>query len=134
MPIKKYPGLVMVVQPYRSWMDPKSYFDFAGIRDRRNYLASIGLLVVALLCLLIGGGMLTLAVNFFFFLINYSFIVFGVALVWNWCLISLTVQRLRHMGIHNTFHNVIAVIITMLLPILVLLWMAWPGAMVYNRD
>jgi len=115
-------------------MDPKSYFDFAGLRNRSNYLASIGILILVLIAVLIAGGMLTMAVNFFFFLINYSLIVFGVALVWNWCLISLTVQRLRHMGIHDTFHNVIAVIITMLLPILVLLWMAWPGAMVYNDE
>jgi len=123
-----------VIQPFRSWMDPKSYFDFAGIRDRSNYLGSIGVLILVLIAVLIAGGMLTMAVNFFFFLINYSLIVFGVALVWNWCLISLTVQRLRHMGIHDTFHNVIAVIITMLLPILVLLWVAWPGTIGANTD
>jgi len=117
-----------VIQPFRSWMDPKSYFDFAGFRNRSNYLASMGVLILVLIAVLIAGGMLTMAVNFFFFLINYSLIVFGVALVWNWCLISLTVQRLRHMGVKDTFQSIIAVIITMLLPILVLLWVAWPGS------
>ena len=67
------------------------------------------------------------AINFFMILIHYSLVVLLLTAAYNWALMSITVQRLRHIGITDIFKQVALIIVTALLPFLVFLWMVWPG-------
>ena len=67
------------------------------------------------------------AINFFVILIHYSLVVLLLTAAYNWALMSITVQRLRNIGITDIFKQVACIIVTALLPFLVFLWMVWPG-------
>ena len=111
----------------RSWSDFRAFFDFDGVRDRKNYILSVAMIFAALFGAALAGLIALFAINFFMILIHYSLIVLLLTAGYNWALMSITVQRLRHIGITDVFKQVACIIVTALLPFLVFLWMVWPG-------
>jgi len=111
----------------RSWMDFRAFFDFDGARSRRDYIIAVLLIVATLFGAALAGLIALFAINFFVILIHYSLIVLLLTAAYNWALMSITVQRLRHIGITDIFKQVACIIVTALLPFLVFLWMVWPG-------
>ena len=111
----------------RSWSDFRAFFDFDGARDRRNYILSVIMLFAAVFGAALAGLIALFAINFFVVLIHYSLVVLLLTAAYNWALMSITVQRLRHIGITDIFKQVACIIVTALLPFLVFLWMVWPG-------
>ena len=111
----------------RSWSDFRAFFDFDGARDRRNYILSVIMLFAAVFGAALAGFIALFAINFFVVLIHYSLVVLLLTAAYNWALMSITVQRLRHIGITDIFKQVACIIVTALLPFLVFLWMVWPG-------
>ena len=110
----------------RSWADFRAFFDFDGVRDRKNYILSVAMIFAALFGAALAGLIALFAINFFVVLIHYSLIVLLLTAGYNWALMSITVQRLRHIGITDIFKQVACIIATVLLPVLVFLWMVWP--------
>jgi uncharacterized membrane protein YhaH (DUF805 family) len=111
----------------RSWSDFRAFFDFDGVRDRKNYILSVAMIFAALFGAALAGLIALFAINFFMILIHYSLVVLLLTAAYNWALMSITVQRLRHIGITDIFKQVACIIVTALLPFLVFLWMVWPG-------
>ena len=111
----------------RSWSDFRAFFDFDGARDRKNYILSVAMIFAALFGAALAGLIALFAINFFMILIHYSLVVLLLTAAYNWALMSITVQRLRHIGITDIFKQVALIIVTALLPFLVFLWMVWPG-------
>ena len=111
----------------RSWSDFRAFFDFDGARDRKNYILSVAMIFAALFGAALAGLIALFAINFFVILIHYSLVVLLLTAAYNWALMSITVQRLRHIGITDIFKQVALIIVTALLPFLVFLWMVWPG-------
>jgi hypothetical protein len=111
----------------RSWSDFRAFFDFDGVRDRKNYILSVAMIFAALFGAALAGLIALFAINFFMILIHYSLVVLLLTAAYNWALMSITVQRLRHIGITDIFKQVACIIVTALLPFLVFLWMIWPG-------
>jgi len=111
----------------RSWSDFRAFFDFDGARDRKNYILSVTMIFAALFGAALAGLIALFAINFFVILIHYSLVVLLLTAAYNWALMSITVQRLRHIGITDIFKQVACIIVTALLPFLVFLWMVWPG-------
>ena len=111
----------------RSWSDFRAFFDFDGARDRKNYILSVAMIFAALFGAALAGLIALFAINFFMILIHYSLVVLLLTAAYNWALMSITVQRLRHIGITDIFKQVACIIVTALLPFLVFLWMVWPG-------
>ena len=111
----------------RSWSDFRAFFDFDGTRDRKNYVLSVAMIFAALFGAALAGLIALFAINFFVILIHYSLVVLLLTAAYNWALMSITVQRLRHIGITDIFKQVACIIVTALLPFLVFLWMVWPG-------
>ena len=111
----------------RSWSDLRAFFDFDGARTRKDYIMGILLIVATLFGAALAGMIALLAINFFMVLIHYTLVVLLLTATYNWALISVTVQRLRHIGITDIFKQVACIIATVLLPVLVFLWMVWPG-------
>ena len=111
----------------RSWSDFRAFFDFDGARTRKDYIIGILLIVATLFGAALAGMIALLAINFFMVLIHYTLVVLLLTAAYNWALISVTVQRLRHIGITDIFKQVACIITTVLLPVLVFLWMVWPG-------
>jgi uncharacterized membrane protein YhaH (DUF805 family) len=111
----------------RSWSDFRAFFDFGGARDRKNYILSIMMIVVSLFGAALAGLIALFAINFFMVLIHYTLVVLLLTGAYNWALTSVTVQRLRHIGVTDIFKQVACIIATVLLPVLVFMWMIWPG-------
>jgi len=111
----------------RSWSDFRAFFDFDGARDRKNYILSVAMIFAALFGAALAGLIALFAINFFMILIHYSLVVLLLTAAYNWALMSITVQRLRHIGITDIFKQVALIIVTAILPFLVFLWMVWPG-------
>ena len=111
----------------RSWSEFRAFFDFDGARTRKDYIIGILLIVATLFGAALAGMIALLAINFFMVLIHYTLVVLLLTAAYNWALISVTVQRLRHIGITDIFKQVACIIATVLLPVLVFLWMVWPG-------
>jgi uncharacterized membrane protein YhaH (DUF805 family) len=111
----------------RSWMDFRAFFDFDGVRSRKDYIIAVLIIVATLFGAALAGLIALFAINFFVILIHYSLIVLLLTAAYNWALMSITVQRLRHIGITDIFKQVACIIVTALLPFLVFLWMVWPG-------
>jgi uncharacterized membrane protein YhaH (DUF805 family) len=111
----------------RSWADFRAFFDFDGARGRRDYVIAVLMIVATLFGAALAGLIALFAINFFVVLIHYSLIVLLLTAGYNWALMSITVQRLRHIGITDVFKQVACIIVTALLPFLVFLWMVWPG-------
>ena len=119
--------MLVLKNKMRSWAEFRAFFDFAGTRDRRNYILSIVLIIITLFGAALAGMIALFAINFFMVLIHYTLVVLLLTGAYNWALISVTVQRLRHIGITDIFKQVACIIVTVLLPVLVFLWMVWPG-------
>jgi len=119
--------MLVLKNKMRSWAEFRAFFDFAGVRDRRNYILSIVLIIITLFGAALAGLIALFAINFFMVLIHYTLVVLLLTGAYNWALISVTVQRLRHIGIEDIFKQVACIIATVLLPVLVFLWMVWPG-------
>jgi len=119
--------MLVLKNKMRSWAEFRAFFDFAGARDRRNYILSILLIIITLFGAALAGMIALFAINFFVVLIHYSLVVLLLTGAYNWALMSITVQRLRHIGITDIFKLVACIIATVLLPVLVFLWMVWPG-------
>lgn len=111
----------------RTWSDFRAFFDFDGARDRKNYILAVVLIFAAVFGAALAGLIALFAINFFVVLIHYSLVVLILTGAYNWALMSITVQRLRHIGITDIFKQVACVIVTALLPVLVFIWMVWPG-------
>jgi len=111
----------------RSWSEFRAFFDFDGARDRKNYILSVAMIVAAVFGAALAGLIALFAINFFVVLIHYSLVVLLLTGAYNWALMSITVQRLRHIGITDIFKLVACVVVTALLPVLVFIWMVWPG-------
>ena len=111
----------------RSWTDFRAFFDFDGARSRKDYILGVLLIVATLFGAALAGLIALFAINFFVVLIHYSLIVLLLTAAYNWALMSITVQRLRHIGITDIFKQVALIIVTALLPFLVFVWMIWPG-------
>lgn len=111
----------------RSWSDFRAFFDFDGARDRKNYILAVLMIFAAVFGAALAGLIALFAINFFVVLIHYSLVVLLLTGAYNWALMSITVQRLRHIGITDIFKQVACVIVTALLPVLVFIWMVWPG-------
>jgi len=111
----------------RSWSDFRAFFDFDGARSRKDYILGVLLIAVTLFGAALAGLIALFAINFFVVLIHYSLIVLLLTAGYNWALMSITVQRLRHIGITDIFKQVACIIVTALLPFLVFVWMIWPG-------
>jgi uncharacterized membrane protein YhaH (DUF805 family) len=111
----------------RLWSDFRAFFDFDGARSRRDYILGVLLIAVTLFGAALAGLIALFAINFFVVLIHYSLIVLLLTAGYNWALMSITVQRLRHIGITDIFKQVACIIVTALLPFLVFVWMIWPG-------
>jgi len=111
----------------RLWTDFRAFFDFDGARSRKDYILGVLLIVATLFGAALAGLIALFAINFFVVLIHYSLIVLLLTAAYNWALMSITVQRLRHIGITDIFKQVACIIVTALLPFLVFLWMVWPG-------
>jgi uncharacterized membrane protein YhaH (DUF805 family) len=111
----------------RSWSDFRAFFDFDGARDRKNYIMAVVMIFAAVFGAALAGLIALFAINFFVVLIHYSLVVLLLTAAYNWALMSVTVQRLRHIGITDIFKQVALIIVTALLPFLVFLWMVWPG-------
>ena len=111
----------------RTWSDFRAFFDFDGARDRKNYILAVVLIFAAVFGAALAGLIALFAINFFVVLIHYSLVVLLLTGAYNWALMSITVQRLRHIGITDIFKQVACVIVTALLPVLVFIWMVWPG-------
>jgi uncharacterized membrane protein YhaH (DUF805 family) len=111
----------------RSWSDFQAFFDFDGARDRKNYIMAVVMIFAAVFGAALAGLIALFAINFFVVLIHYSLVVLLLTAAYNWALMSVTVQRLRHIGITDIFKQVALIIVTALLPFLVFLWMVWPG-------
>ena len=119
--------MLVLKNKMRSWAEFRAFFDFAGARDRRNYILSIVMIIITLFGAALAGMIALFAINFFMVLIHYTLVVLLLTGAYNWALISVTVQRLRHIGITDIFKQVACIIATVLLPVLVFLWMVWPG-------
>ena len=119
--------MLVLKNKMRSWAEFRAFFDFAGARDRRNYILSIVLIIITLFGAALAGMIALFAINFFMVLVHYTLVVLLLTGAYNWALISVTVQRLRHIGITDIFKQVACIIATVLLPVLVFLWMVWPG-------
>ena len=119
--------MLVLKNKMRSWAEFRAFFDFAGARDRRNYTLSIVMIIITLFGAALAGMIALFAINFFMVLIHYTLVVLLLTGAYNWALISVTVQRLRHIGITDIFKQVACIIATVLLPVLVFLWMVWPG-------
>ena len=119
--------MLVLKNKMRSWAEFRAFFDFAGARDRRNYILSVVLIIITLFVAALAGMIALFAINFFMVLVHYTLVVFLLTGAYNWALISVTVQRLRHIGITDIFKQVACIIATVLLPVLVFLWMVWPG-------
>ena len=111
----------------RSWSDFRAFFDFDGARDRKNYILAVAMIFAAVFGAALAGLIALFAINFFVVLIHYSLVVLLLTGAYNWALMSITVQRLRHIGITDIFKQVACIVATVLLPVLVFLWMVWPG-------
>ena len=111
----------------RSWSDFRAFFDFDGARDRKNYILAVAMIFAAVFGAVLAGLIALFAINFFVVLIHYSLVVLLLTGAYNWALMSITVQRLRHIGIKDIFKLVACVVVTALLPVLVFIWMIWPG-------
>ena len=111
----------------RTWSEFRAFFDFDGARDRKNYILAVVLIFAAVFGAALAGLIALFAINFFVVLIHYSLVVLLLTGAYNWALMSITVQRLRHIGITDIFKQVACVIATALLPVLVFIWMVWPG-------
>ena len=111
----------------RTWSEFRAFFDFDGARDRKNYILAVVLIFAAVFGAALAGLIALFAINFFVVLIRYSLVVLLLTGAYNWALMSITVQRLRHIGITDIFKQVACVIATALLPVLVFIWMVWPG-------
>ena len=119
--------MLVLKNKMRSWAEFRAFFDFAGARDRRNYILSVVLIIITLFVAALAGMIALFAINFFMVLVHYTLVVLLLTGAYNWALISVTVQRLRHIGITDIFKQVACIIATVLLPVLVFLWMVWPG-------
>jgi uncharacterized membrane protein YhaH (DUF805 family) len=111
----------------RLWSDFRAFFDFDGARSRKDYILGVLLIAATLFGAALAGLIALFAINFFVVLIHYSLIVLLLTAGYNWALMSITVQRLRHIGITDIFKQVACIIVTALLPFLVFVWMIWPG-------
>jgi len=111
----------------RLWSDFRAFFDFDGARSRKDYILGVLLIAATLFGAALAGLIALFAINFFVVLIHYSLIVLLLTAGYNWALMSITVQRLRHIGITDIFKQVALIIVTALLPFLVFVWMVWPG-------
>ncbi len=111
----------------RSWTDFRAFFDFDGARSRKDYILGVMMIVATLFGAALAGLIALFAINFFVVLIHYSLVVLLLTAGYNWALMSITVQRLRHIGITDIFKQVALIIVTAILPFLVFVWMVWPG-------
>ena len=111
----------------RSWTDFRAFFDFDGARSRKDYILGVMMIVATLFGAALAGLIALFAINFFVVLIHYSLVVLLLTAGYNWALMSITVQRLRHIGIMDIFKQVALIIVTAILPFLVFVWMVWPG-------
>ena len=119
--------MLVLKNKMRSWAEFRAFFDFDGARDRKNYILSVAMIIAAVFGAALAGLIALFAINFFVVLIHYSLVVLLLTGAYNWALMSITVQRLRHIGITDIFKLVACVIVTALLPVLVFIWMVWPG-------
>ena len=118
----------------RSWLDFRSLFDFGGARDRKNYIFGLLYVIVILFILAISFFLLFAMVNFFLYLFNYFLCVFIMSVLWVWTVLCITVQRLRHIGITDTFKQIILAGSTTVFPILAFVWMIWPDAEFFEKN
>lgn len=112
----------------RSWTDFRAFFDFDGARSRRDYIIAVLVIVATLFVAALAGLIALFAINFFVVMIHYSLVVLLLTAAYNWALMSITAQRLHHIGIEDIFKKVALIIATAVLPFLIFVWMVWPGA------